>query len=173
MRRLMPEPSDEVVLFWQKMMKRYGSEEVYNTQITGRFLYGDEPEILIVVSKLITGFDAPRNTVMYLCRTLREHSLLQAIARVNRLYENETLGAEKEFGYIVDYSSILGELDKALNMYAEAGLEDFDEEDLRGTLTSIYEEVAKLPQRYSDLWELFKEVKNRHDEEAYEVLLGG
>lgn len=166
------EPSDEVVLFWQKMMKRYGSEEAYNTQITSRFLYGDEPEILIVVSKLITGFDAPRNTVMYLCRTLREHSLLQAIARVNRLYENETLGAEKEFGYIVDYSSILGELDKALNMYAEAGLEDFDEEDLQGTLTSIYDEVAKLPQRYSDLWELFKEVKNRHDEEAYEVLLG-
>lgn len=166
------EPSDEVVLFWQKMMKRYGSEEVYNTQITSRFLYGDEPEILIVVSKLITGFDAPRNTVMYLCRTLREHSLLQAIARVNRLYENETLGAEKEFGYIVDYSSILGELDKALNMYAEAGLEDFDDEDMQGTLTSIYAEVAKLPQRYSDLWELFKEVKNQHDEEAYEVLLG-
>ncbi len=166
------EPSDEVVLFWQKMMKRYGSEEEYNTQITSRFLYGDEPEILIVVSKLITGFDAPRNTVMYLCRTLREHSLLQAIARVNRLYENEALGAEKEFGYIVDYSSILGELDKALNMYAEAGLEDFDEADLQCTLTSIYDEVAKLPQRYSDLWELFKEVKNRHDEEAYEVLLG-
>lgn len=165
-------PADEVVKFWQKMMKRYGSEEDYNKQITNQFLYGDEPEILIVVDKLITGFDAPRNTVMYLCRTLREHTLLQAIARVNRLYENETLGAEKEFGYIVDYASILGELDQALTMYAEAGLEDFDEEDIAGTLTSINAEVDKLPQLYSDLWDIFKEVRNQYDEEAYEVLLG-
>ena len=71
------------------MMKRYGSEEEYNKQITSQFLYGEEPEILIVVDKLLTGFDAPRNTIMYLCRSLREHTLLQAIARVNRLYEDE------------------------------------------------------------------------------------
>lgn len=164
-------PEDEVVLFWQKMMKRYGSEEEYNKQIISQFLYGDQPEILIVVDKLLTGFDAPRNTVMYLCRTLREHTLLQAIARVNRLYEDETIGAEKEFGYIVDHASILGELDQALTMYADAGLEDFDEHDLDGTLTSIHRQTAKLPQAYSDLWDLFKEVKNRYDEEAYELLL--
>lgn len=164
-------PEDEVVQFWQKMMKRFGSEEEYNKQITSQFLYGDAPEILIVVDKLLTGFDAPRNTVMYLCRTLREHTLLQAIARVNRLYEDETLGAEKEFGYIVDHASILGELDKALTMYADAGLEGFDAQDLEGTLTSIHQEVARLPQAYSDLWDLFKEVKNSYDEEAYELLL--
>jgi len=164
-------PADEVVLFWQKMMKRYGSEEEYNKQIVSQFLYGDHPEILIVVSKLLTGFDAPRNTVMYLCSTLREHTLLQAIARVNRLYQDETLGAEKEFGYIVDHASILGELDQALTMYADAGLEDFDEQDIEGTLTSIHQETAKLPQAYSDLWDLFKEVKNRYDEEAYELQL--
>src|SRR5690606_7696644 len=98
-----------------------------------------------------------------LCRTLREHTLLQAIARVNRLYEG------KDFGYIVDYASVLGELDKALTMYE--AFEGFDENDLAGTLTSINEEVFKLPQRYSDLWDLFKEVKNSKDEEAYEVLL--
>lgn len=165
-------PVDEVVQFWQKMMKRYGSEEEYNKQIVSQFLYGEQPEILIVVDKLLTGFDAPRNTVMYLCRSLREHTLLQAIARVNRLYEDETLGAEKEFGYIVDHANILGELDQALTMYADAGLEDFDEQDLEGTLTSIHQEVAKLPQVYSDLWDLFKEVRNRYDEEAYELLLG-
>jgi len=164
-------PEDEVVQFWQKMMKRYGSEEEYNKQIVSQFLYGDHPEILIVVSKLLTGFDAPRNTVMYLCSTLREHTLLQAIARVNRLYQDETLGAEKEFGYIVDHASILGELDQALTMYADAGLEDFDEQDIEGTLTSIHQETAKLPQAYSDLWDLFKEVKNRYDEEAYELQL--
>lgn len=158
-------PSDEVVAFWQKMMKRYSSEEEYNKQIINQFLNGDDPEILIVVSKLLTGFDAPRNVVLYLCRSLKEHTLLQAIARVNRLYE------DKDFGFIVDYVSILGELDQALTMYAEAGLADFDEKDLAGTLISINAQVAKLPQRYSDLWDLFKEVKNQHDEEAYEQLL--
>ncbi|MEZ5548306.1 MAG: hypothetical protein R3E74_11100 [Pseudomonadales bacterium] len=63
------------------------------------------------------GFDAPRNAVLYLCRVLREHTLLQAIARVNRLHEG------KEFGFIVDYASVLGELDKALTMY-EVHLKD-------------------------------------------------
>ncbi len=163
------DPTDEVVTFWQKMMKRYGAEEEYNKQIINRFKYGEEPEILIVVSKLLTGFDAPRNTVLYLTRILREHTLLQAIARVNRIYEDES-GSYKEFGYIVDYASILGELDKSLAMYRE--FEGFEEEDLAGTLISVQAEVDKLPQRHSDLWDLFKEVKNQHDEEAYEVLLG-
>ncbi len=162
------EPTDKVVKFWQKMMKRYGSEEEYNKQIINRFKYGDEPEILIVVDKLLTGFDAPRNTVLYLTRILREHTLLQAIARVNRIYEDEG-GATKEFGYIVDYASVLGELDKALTMYSV--LDGFEDEDLVGTLIAVQEEVAKLPQCYSDLWDLFKDVRNRYDEEAYELLL--
>lgn len=163
------ESTDEVVKFWERMMQRYGSEEEYNKQIINRFKYGDDPEILIVRDKLLTGFDAPRNTVLYLTRTLKEHTLLQAIARVNRIYEDER-GGYKEFGYIVDYASILGELDKSLAMYSE--FDGFDESDLVGTLVSVQAEVEKLPQRYSDLWDLFKEVKNQHDEEAYEVLLG-
>ena len=83
------EPADEVVKFWQKMMRRYGNEDEYNKQIINQFKFGDEPEILIVVDKLRTGFDAPRNTVLYLCRMLREHNLLQAIARVNRLHDKK------------------------------------------------------------------------------------
>ena len=157
------ETTDEVVKFWQKMMKRYGSEEEYTKQLINQFKHGSEPEILIVVDKLLTGFDAPRNAVLYLCRVLREHTLLQAIARVNRLHEG------KEFGFIVDYASVLGELDKALTMYS--AFEGFDESDLVGTLTSINSEVEKLPGRYSDLWDLFKTVKHAYDEEAYEVLL--
>lgn len=163
------EPTDEVVKFWQKMMKRFGSEEEYNKQIINQFKFGDDPEILIVVSKLLTGFDAPRNTVLYLTRNIREHDLLQAIARVNRLYADEETGANKEFGFIVDYAGILGELDMALSMYS--ALENFDEEDLADTLTSIEEEIEKLPQLRSDLWDIFKEVKNLYDEEAYELLL--
>ena len=157
------ETTDEVVKFWQKMMKRYGSEEEYTKQLINQFKHGSEPEILIVVDKLLTGFDAPRNAVLYLCRVLREHTLLQAIARVNRLHEG------KEFGFIVDYASVLGELDKALTMYS--AFEGFDESDLVGTLTSINSEIEKLPTRYSDLWDLFKTVKHSYDEEAYEVLL--
>lgn len=157
------EGTDEVNAFWNTMMARYGSEDQYNKQIIAQFKHADEPEILIVVDKLITGFDAPRNTVLYLCRKLREHTLLQAIARVNRVHEN------KEFGYVVDYANVLGELDKALNEYD--ALADFDGKDLADVLVSIQEEIQKLPQRYSDLWDIFKEIKNSRDEERYEVLL--
>ncbi|WP_321429211.1 type I restriction endonuclease subunit R [uncultured Methanolobus sp.] len=157
------EATDDVVKFWQKMMKRYGNEEEYTKQIINQFKHGNDPEILIVVSKLITGFDAPKNTVLYLCRVLREHTLLQAIARVNRIHEN------KEFGFIIDYASILGELDKALIMYS--AFEGFDESDLAGTLSSINREIEKLPERYSNLWDLFKTVKHTYDEEEYELLL--
>jgi type I restriction enzyme R subunit len=157
------EPTDEVVKFWLKMMKRYGSEDEYTKQIINQFKFGSEPEILIVVSKLLTGFDAPRNRVIYICKELKEHTLLQAIARVNRLSE------DKDEGFVVDYVGLLGELDKALTMYS--AFEGYDEDDLKGTLTSINAEVEKLPQRYSDLWDIFKEVKNSYDEEAYEVLL--
>lgn len=157
------EPIDAVVKFWKKMMKRYGNEGDYNKQIINQFKNGAEPEILIVIDKLLTGFDAPRNVVLYLCRILREHTLLQAIARVNRLYEH------KEHGYIVDYASILGELDKALTMYS--AFEGFDEDDINGTLISIKEEIDKLPQLHSDLWDIFKAVKNIYDEDAYEKLL--
>lgn len=157
------ETTDEVVKFWQKMMKRYGSEEEYTKQLINQFKHGSELEILIVVDKLLTGFDAPRNAILYLCRVLKEHTLLQAIARVNRLHEG------KEFGFIVDYASVLGELDKALTMYS--AFEGFDESDLVGTLASINTEIEKLPGRYSDLCDLFKTVKHSYDEEAYEVLL--
>jgi len=157
------EPTDEVLKFWQKMMKRYGSEEEYTKQLINQFKHGNTPDILIVVSKLLTGFDAPRNAVLYLCRLLKEHTLLQAIARVNRIYEN------KEFGFIVDYANVLGELDRALTMYS--AFEGFDESDLVGTLASIDSEIEKLPVRYSSLWDLFKTVKHLYDEEAYELFL--
>ncbi|MBR4736799.1 MAG: type I restriction endonuclease subunit R [Rhodocyclaceae bacterium] len=163
------EPTNAVVAFWERMMKRYGAEEEYNKQLINLFKHGDEPEILIVVDKLLTGFDAPRNTVLYLTRTLREHTLLQAIARVNRLYDDDEGTQPKEFGYIIDYAGILGELDQALTTYS--ALDGFDEADLAGTLGSIQEEISKLPQRHADLWDIFKAVRNQHDEEAYEQLL--
>src|SRR5690606_24675885 len=111
-----------------------------NKHIVNAFKFGDEPEILIVVDKLLTGFDAPRNAVLYLARKLKDHSLLQAIARVNRLYEDEAGGRAKEFGYVMDYAGVLGELDQALTTYS--ALEGFEEGELKGALTSIHEETS-------------------------------
>ena len=157
-------PTDTVREFWDQMMIRFKkSEDEYNRQIISQFKDEDAPKILIVVNKLLTGFDAPRNTFLYLCHKLKEHTLLQAIARVNRLYEG------KRFGYIVDYVGTLGEMDRALTMYD--ALENFEEEDLDGMLTSIKEEVEKLPDRHSHLLNLFHKIKNRQDEEEFELLL--
>ena len=153
--------------FWDKMMSKYKTEDEYNRQITDAFKEPDDPEILIVVSKLLTGFDAPRNTVLYVCKPLREHNLLQAIARVNRLFEED--GEEKQFGFIIDYEGLLGELDKALTTYS--AFQGFDQDDLVGALHDIREEIRKLPQLHDQLWDLFKQVRNKKDMEQFEQFL--
>ena len=158
---------ERVIAFWKAMMQKYRTEAQYNKSLINAFKNEGDPEIIIVVDKLLTGFDAPRNTVLYLTRRLREHTLLQAIARVNRLFE------KKEFGYILDYRGVLEDLDHALNIYA--ALPEFDQDDLASyaeTLRNIDEEVSRLPQRHSDLWDVFKDVPNKYDEEAYEQYLG-
>lgn len=154
------ETTDTVVAFWKKMMEKYGSERAYNTNIINAFKNADQPEIIIVVNKLLTGFDAPRNVVLYLARELRDHSLLQAIARVNRLYDG------KDFGFIVDYEGVLQSLDKALDLYGK--LAEFDAGDLDNTITDVSVEIASLPDKHTQLWSHFGAVKNSKDEEAYE-----
>ncbi len=158
------EPTDRVFKFWKKMMEKYGSEENYNNSIIDSFDSGSGPEILIVCDKLLTGFDVERNTVLYLCRTLKEHTLLQAIARVNRLFEED--GKEKEFGYIVDYANVRDDLDSALALYDS--LEGFDPADLEGAFTDISSQIDKLPQLHSAVWDIFKGVKNKQDPEQME-----
>ncbi|NIV95385.1 hypothetical protein GWN42_21975, partial [candidate division KSB1 bacterium] len=97
---------------WNKMMEKYGSEKEYNKQIIDSFKSGDGIELIIVVDKLLTGFDAPRNTVLYIHKKMKDHTLLQAIARVNRPFRG------KDFGYILDYRGILEALDRALTTYS-------------------------------------------------------
>ncbi len=154
------EKSAEEEAFWKEMMDRYGSEEKYNKQIINAFKKAEEPEIIIVVDKLLTGFDAPCNTVLYLARSLKDHTLLQAIARVNRLYEG------KEYGLIMDYSGVIENLDEAIDFYTH--LADYDQADLDETVNDISDETAKLPQLHSDIWELFAAVKGRTDTEVYQ-----
>ncbi|PAU95454.1 type I restriction endonuclease subunit R [Paracoccus salipaludis] len=158
------ESKDLVRKFWSSMMAQYKTEEEYNRQIIDAFKGSGDPEILIVVSKLLTGFDAPRNTVLYVCKSLREHNLLQAIARVNRLYEDG--GTEKQFGFIIDYEGLLGELDSALTTYS--AFEGYEAADLAETVHDVREEIRKLPQLHDQLWDLFKPVRNKKDMEQFE-----
>lgn len=154
---------ERVNQFWKKMMDEHGNSKSYEKNIISRFKNQKDPEIIIVVDKLLTGFDEPKNTVLYLTRNLQGHKLLQAIARVNRIY------ADKEFGYIIDYYGVIENLDDALQLYSS--FEDFDDEDLAGTLINISEEIKKLPQKHSDLWDIFKTIANKRDAEAYQQLL--
>ncbi|HNX01488.1 MAG TPA: HsdR family type I site-specific deoxyribonuclease [Candidatus Cloacimonadota bacterium] len=156
--------ANEIIPFWQHMMKRFGDEKQYNKQIINAFKYSDTPEIIIVVDKLLTGFDAPLNTVLYLTRNLKDHTLLQAIARVNRLYD------EKDFGFIIDYYGILEGLNNALDLYSK--LPEFDEADIACLLSDIKVETAKLPEKHTILWDTFKTINNPADEEEFELLLG-
>ena len=160
------EPKDRVLKFWNKMMEAYSDPQKYEDHIKSEFIDGDELEILIVVDKLLTGFDAPRASVLYVDKPMKEHTLLQAIARVNRLYEG------KDFGLIVDYRGLIQELDSAMRTYSGAGLENFDGKDLEGALVDVISIVGKLRESYSNVVAIFKGIKNKQDKEEYELLLG-
>lgn len=151
-------------IYFNAMIDKYGDLFTFEKSVINQFKKREHPEILIVVAKLLTGFDAPNNTVLYLCRSLKEHTLLQAIARVNRVYPG------KDYGYIIDYYGNLENLDHALSTYS--GLEGFEEKDLEGIITSISEEIKKLPQAHADVWDIFKTLKGKAVETtAYEELL--
>ncbi|WIV13921.1 type I restriction endonuclease subunit R [Proteiniborus sp. MB09-C3] len=160
------EPKDRVLKFWNKMMEAYSDPQKYEDHIKSEFIDGDELEILIVVDKLLTGFDAPRASILYVDKPMKEHTLLQAIARVNRLYEG------KDFGLIVDYRGLIQELDSAMRTYSGAGLENFDGKDLEGALVDVISIVGKLRESYSNVVAIFKGIKNKQDKEEYELLLG-
>jgi type I restriction enzyme R subunit len=157
------ESDDKVRAFYKAMMDKYGTPDNYEKSIINGFKKQEEPEIIIVVDKLLTGFDAPVNRVLYLTRNLKEHTLLQAIARVNRLAPG------KDYGLIIDYYGNLENLDGALKMYS--GDDAYDDDDLIGTVTVVSKELEKLPQAHSELWDIFKVIKNKYDEPAYEELL--
>ena len=153
-----------VEAFWAEVIRRFGNESRYQKDLTTRFKSADDPEIVIVVDKLLTGFDAPRNAVLYLTRSLKDHKLLQAIARVNRMAEG------KDFGLIVDYYGVLENLGEALEQYTDAA-EDF-EAHLGDAMKLLDVAVHELPQRHGDVWDVFKTVPNKQDREAMERFLG-
>jgi len=154
-------PSDEVVAFWKKMESKYGKN--FEASLITQFKTTSYPDLLIVVDKLLTGFDEPKVAVMYLCRKLKDHTLLQAIARVNRV----ALG--KDWGFIIDYEGVLGELSTAMDVYAS--LEEFEATDLKDAITDIKSEIARLPQIHSELNDIFRSLPNKHDIVSYSSFL--
>ncbi|MDR4512716.1 MAG: type I restriction endonuclease subunit R [Nitrososphaeraceae archaeon] len=108
----------------------------------------NEIQILVVVDMLLVGYDVPIVQVMYLDHPLREHGLLQAIARVNRPYN-----PAKTYGLIVDYCGITKELQQALAI--------FDEQDIKGALLPIEKEVQELKARHTDVISFFSDIPDR------------
>lgn len=157
------ERKDFVAKSWKRVVERYASdEERYISYAKDEFIYGDEVELLIVVDKLLTGFDAPRAKVLYIDKSLKEHNLLQAIARVNRLCEG------KDNGIIIDYRGLLGDLDKALSDYNP--LNGFDEGDLVNAVIDIKEALNTLKRAYDELDGIFAGA-NEGDKESYIEIL--
>lgn len=117
----------------------YKKIEAFEKRVKDMFV--DEPanmQLLIVVDKLLTGFDAPPCTYLYIDKPMHDHGLFQAICRVNRLD-----GDDKEFGYVVDYKELFGDLKDAVNSYTGNALSGFDEEDISGLLKNKLEEGKK------------------------------
>ncbi|MEA3309915.1 MAG: restriction endonuclease subunit R, partial [Chloroflexota bacterium] len=91
-------------------------------------------KLLIVVDKLLTGFDAPPATYLYIDKPMRDHGLFQAICRVNRLDS-----PDKEYGYIIDYRDLFRSLETAIHDYTSEALDGYDQEDVAGLLTDRLE----------------------------------
>ena len=152
--------SKDIVQNWWKANVNKMDEKAYTKAIIEDFGRDDGPDIMIVVDKLLTGFDEPKNTVLYIDKPLKEHNLIQAIARVNRLH------SKKQFGYLIDYRGILKELDTTIEKYqdlAERTQGGFDIDDLKGLYNRMDTEYKKLTGLHSDLWAIFEGVKNKQD----------
>ncbi len=157
---LVDQESKSLVQNWWKANVNKMDEKAYTKGIIEEYGRDDDPDIMIVVDKLLTGFDEPKNTVLYIDKPLKEHNLIQAIARVNRLH------SKKQFGYLIDYRGILKELDTTIEKYqdlAERTQGGFDIDDLKGLYNRMDTEYKKLPGLHSELWAIFDGVKNKQD----------
>ena len=149
------ERDEELALRVAETKARYGNMDIADIRkdIVERYKEEELPKILIVTDMLLTGFDAPVLQVMYLDKPLKEHRLLQAVARTNRPYKDL-----KEAGLIIDYVGVLKELKKALRFY--------NEEDIRQALTGfdgLREEFVSI---LNELLEILKDVPRNFEREA-------
>lgn len=131
-------------------------------------LFKKEParkKLLIVVSRLLTGFDAPTATYIYIDKQMRDHGLFQAICRVNRLD-----GDDKEFGYIIDYKDLFKNIESAVDDYTSEAFDGFDKEDVEGLISDRAEKAADDLQAARDAWFGLMDAVNqpKGDEQVYD-----
>lgn len=157
----------EVTQWWKDNVGSQ-DEQAYTKHLIERFDKDDSLKILIVVDKLLTGFDEPKNAVLYIDKPLKEHNLIQAIARVNRLHP------KKKFGILIDYRGILAELDTTIQKYQDLASRTqggYDINDITGLYNQMSTEYKRLPQLYKQLWAIFDGVKNKNDIEQLRQVL--
>lgn len=157
----------EVTQWWKDNVGTQ-DEQTYTKQVIERFEKDESLKLLIVVDKLLTGFDEPQNTVLYIDKNLKQHNLIQAIARVNRLHP------KKKFGLLIDYRGILKELDATILDYQDLAARTqggYDINDITGLYTQMSSEYKRLPRLYKALWAIFDGVKNKNDPEQLRQIL--
>ena len=138
--------------------------ERFEQEVKKRFI--DEPgqmKLLIVVDKLLTGFDAPSATYLYIDKQMQDHGLFQAICRVNRLD-----GEDKEYGYIIDYKDLFRSLEQSIKDYTGEAFDGYDKADVAGLLKDRLQQGRKrLEERREATKALCEPVEPPHDTEAY------
>ncbi|WP_232062253.1 type I restriction endonuclease subunit R [Variovorax sp. PBS-H4] len=153
----------EVQQWWKQSVLNQDVDALHHQrQVLQAFGTDGDPDLLIVVDRLLTGFDEPRNAVLYIDKPLKGHNLIQAVARVNRLHD------AKRHGLLVDYRGILKELDTAIRAYQDLEARTqggFDIADLDGLYAQVSTEYKQLPMRHETVWSFFKGVANRKDPE--------
>ncbi len=152
-----------VTEYMAEQRHKYGSLENREKQIIQDYKKNPEGcELLIVVDKLLTGFDAPRDTVLYLAKQLKDHNLLQAIARVNRVYDGDAGKQSKTAGLIVDYSKNAKNLKNALELFS-----NYAPEDIENALLDTESQITLLNNIYARLHNTFKDVTDSNNTNAY------
>ncbi len=136
----------------------------FEEKVKERFVkHPGQMKLLIVVDKLLTGFDAPPATYLYIDKKMRDHGLFQAICRVNRLG-----GEDKEYGYVVDYKDLFRSLEDAITDYTGEAFDGFDEEDVKGLLSNRLERGrARLEETREAVKALCEPVEPPRDLAAY------
>ncbi len=136
----------------------------FEEEVKKRFI--NEParmKLLIVVDKLLTGFDAPSLTYLYIDKKMQDHGLFQAVCRVNRLD-----GEDKDFGCIIDYSDLFDSLQEAHSDYANGAFENYEKEDIQGLISNKAQKIKKkLEETRDQLRSLCESVKEPKDETDY------
>jgi type I restriction enzyme R subunit len=159
----LPEHKKLVADFLSEEKRKHGSLESREKKIIKEFKNDPEGcEMLIVVDKLLTGFDAPRNAALYLAKQLQDHNLLQAIARVNRIFDGDPKKQTKTNGLIVDYSKNAKNLKDALALFSS-----YDKEDIERVLLNTDDQIKLLENLYQKLHDAFKDIKNKNNTDAY------